>query len=64
MARQDKFLILAVNFLLPNPRQTLNRFCPFCSVDLHFEIIKKLDNNLQRKRLPSLLSCTEKLCPK
>lgn len=53
----DKIKVFAVNFSLPDPRQTLDHFCPSHSMDTHFGIIKKLDNNMQGKSM-------EMLCPK
>lgn len=45
----DKIKILAVYFSLPDPRQTLCQFCPSHSMEPHFGIMKKLDNNMQEK---------------
>lgn len=42
----DKIKILAENFSLPDPRQTLYDFCPSYSMEPHFGIMKKLDNNM------------------
>lgn len=52
----DKIKILAVNFSLPDLRQTLYHFCPSHSMEPPFGIMKKLDNSMQGKGM-------EMLCP-